>query len=223
VGSLTVANSAGVVVENLTLSHSGMAVALAYTNDSLIRDVAFSNNTNGYGISVSSGNNNTVSGCNVSDCFSGVSLAFADNNTVSGNVIRNSDHFGVYLWNALQNTVVQNDVLDSDWTCVYIEYSGNNTFHHNNFVNYSEARVDGLANVWDDDIEGNYWSTYAGADLNLDGIGDTPSVLSANNMDRYPLWACTTATTLTYLFQFQRIITLESFRTRPCLLLAGCS
>ena len=186
-GSLTIANSTGVIVENLTLLHSGMGVAFVYTNDSFIRNVAVSNNTGGYGIIVGAGINNTVSGCNVSDCFSGVTLSHAINNTVSDNAITNSDHFGVNLWNASLNTIVGNDVLNSDWTCVYMESSQNNTFHHNNFVNYSEARVSGHANVWDDGVEGNYWSDHAGVDLNLDGIGDIPYVLNVYNVDNRPL------------------------------------
>jgi len=186
-GSLTIANSTAVVVENLTLSHSGIGIALAYTNDSLIRNVAVVNNTQGYGINVASGTNNTISGCNVSDCFSGVSLAYAMNNTVRGNRISNSDHFGIYLLSAWLNTLVENDVINSSWTCVYMIDSVNNTLHHNNFVNYSEAYVYGSANSWDDGVEGNYWTSYTGADLNLDGIGDTPYVLGAYDVDQYPL------------------------------------
>ncbi len=197
-GSLTIANSTGVIVENLTLLHSGVGVVFAYTNDSLIRNVTVSNNTGGYGILVGMGINNTVSGCKVSDCFSGVTLSSEINDTVSGNVITNSDHFGIYLWNSSLNTIVGNDVLNSEWTCIYMEGSQNNTFHHNNFVNYSEARVSGHANVWDDGYPsgGNYWSGFNPTDVyhglyqnetGSDGIGDIPYVINTDNTDRYPL------------------------------------
>jgi parallel beta-helix repeat protein len=197
-GSLTIANSTGVIVENLTLLHSGMGVVFVYTNDSLIRNVTVSNNTGGYGILVGVGINNTVSGCKVSDCFSGVSLSSSINNTVSGNAITNSDHFGINLGNASQNTIVGNDVLNSEWTCVYMENSQNNIFHHNNFVNYSTAYVSGHTNVWDDGYPsgGNYWSGFNPIDMyhglyqnetGSDGIGDNPYVINANNTDRYSL------------------------------------
>jgi parallel beta-helix repeat protein len=197
-GSLTIANSTGVIVENLTLLHAGVGVAFAYTNDSLIRNVAVSNDTAGVGIYVGAGINNTVSGCSVSGCWSGVTLSSAINNTVRDNAITNSDYFGIYLWNASLNTIIGNDVLNSEWTCVYMEGSQNNTFHHNNFVNYSEARVSGHANAWDDGYPsgGNYWSGFNPPDMYLgllqnetgsDGIGDNPYIINANNADRYPL------------------------------------
>ena len=35
--------------------------------------------------------------------------------------------------------------------------------------------------------QGNYWNDYVGVDNNLDGVGDTPYLINANNIDRYPL------------------------------------
>jgi len=196
-GSLTIANSTGVIVENLTLLHAGVGVALAYTNDSLIRNVTVSNDTAGLGIYVGTGINNTVSGCKVSGCWSGVTLSSAINNTVSGNAITNSDYFGIYLWDSSLNTIVGNDVLNSEWTCAYMTGSQNNIFHHNNFVNYSEVRVSG-ANAWDDGYPsgGNYWGGFNPLDMyhglyqnvtGSDGVGDIRYVINAYNTDRYPL------------------------------------
>jgi len=45
-------------------------------------------------------------------------------------------------------------------------------------------------NVWDNGLEGNYWSDYAGADKNRNGIGDSPFLitpLETKQYDRYPL------------------------------------
>ena len=65
----------------------------------------------------------------------------------------------------------------------------NNTFYHNNFVSQdSHFSIDAVAhNVWDNGFEGNFWSSYNGSDFNGDGIGDSPYVIDANNVDRYPL------------------------------------
>jgi parallel beta-helix repeat protein len=77
--------------------------------------------------------------------------------------------------------------------------SYNNTVFYNNFINNSQqAYAPVSVNVWDNGYPsgGNYWSDYAGMDqysgpyqneTNSDGIGDTPYVIDAENMDDYPL------------------------------------
>jgi hypothetical protein len=53
-------------------------------------------------------------------------------------------------------------------------------------------------NVWDDGVEGNYWSDYNGTDFysgpyqngtGSDGIGDTTYSIDMSNVDRFPLMA----------------------------------
>jgi len=64
----------------------------------------------------------------------------------------------------------------------------NNTFYHNNFFdNGKNAVVTEAANFWDNGNQGNYWDDYEGTDNNLDGVGDSPYLINANNIDRYPL------------------------------------
>ena len=47
------------------------------------------------------------------------------------------------------------------------------------------------ANLWDNGSTGNYWSDYKGADVNHNGIGDTPYKIDSGNIDNYPLVAST--------------------------------
>ena len=42
-------------------------------------------------------------------------------------------------------------------------------------------------NIWDNGIEGNYWSNYNGTDNDSDGIGKTPYIIDEKNQDNYPL------------------------------------
>lgn len=59
-------------------------------------------------------------------------------------------------------------------------------FFHNNFMDSIQV-VSNSSNFWDNGEEGNYWSDYPGTDSDGDGIGDTPYIIDANNIDRYPL------------------------------------
>ena len=42
-------------------------------------------------------------------------------------------------------------------------------------------------NSWDNSYMGNFWSNYAGADVNGDGIGDLPHQINPDNTDYFPL------------------------------------
>jgi nitrous oxidase accessory protein NosD len=73
-----------------------------------------------------------------------------------------------------------------------LDSSSNNTFYHNSFINNTQhvhIETAGHANSWDNGYPsgGNYWSDYNGTEANHDGIGDTPYVIDANNIDNYPL------------------------------------
>jgi nitrous oxidase accessory protein NosD len=81
------------------------------------------------------------------------------------------------------------------------QFSDNTTVFHNNFINntiHAAFYGNSYTNVWDDGYPsgGNYWSNYKGTDSHnglyqnitgIDGIGDTPYVIDANNQDHYPL------------------------------------
>jgi hypothetical protein len=66
--------------------------------------------------------------------------------------------------------------------------SSSNLIYHNNLIDNGVNGVDENNNQWDNGYPsgGNYWSDYTGDDLNGDGIGDTPKIISEGE-DRYPL------------------------------------
>ena len=68
-----------------------------------------------------------------------------------------------------------------------VVYGLYNTFYNNNFIDNANQTNYAVVNDWVYGSNGNYWSDYNGADLNNDGIGDTPYVLDDNNQDIYPI------------------------------------
>ena len=95
----------------------------------------------------------------------GIAFTTSNNNTLAGNIIASNRLYGLYLSQSDYNVIVRNS-LQSNGRNVYVRNS---------------------TDYWDDGFEGNYWSNYTGADADNDGVGDSPFVLDANNVDHHPL------------------------------------
>jgi hypothetical protein len=78
-------------------------------------------------------------------------------------------------------------------TGVILEDSDSNIFFENNIV-FQHTFIFGGSenNLWDNSSVGNYWSDYLikypnASEIGNTGIGDTPYVIDADNIDHYPL------------------------------------
>jgi len=117
-------------------------------------------------------------------------------NIIKDNVIENND-YGIILHyggnESHPSTTTYNQVnentLKNNGYGLYLIGADNNTFYHNNLLASTIAQVvvENSTNIWDNGLEGNYWSNYTGADLDHDGIGDSYHVINTNNVDHHPL------------------------------------
>jgi hypothetical protein len=94
------------------------------------------------------------------------------------------------LTSSNSNKFHKNDIED-----ISLINSHDNNFLENNFVidNFPNVIISGK-NVWDNSSVGNYWNDYLtrypnASKIGNTGIGDTPYVIDAANMDHYPLIA----------------------------------
>jgi parallel beta-helix repeat protein len=199
------------VTENYIKENNPNGILLLYSSSNTISTNTLKNNYRGVYLDASS--NNTIVVNNIKANYEdGIYLYNSSNNTVIGNIIYNNGYTGVALWFSSNNTVDENIItsnaegvrlqsscnnntvsgndIKSNKEGVYIVWSSDNRIYHNNFINNTQEvhfYESGHANIWDNGEEGNYWDNYTGIDSDGDGIGDTPYIISENNIDRYPL------------------------------------
>lgn len=107
-------------------------------------------------------------------------------NTIVENSIGGNAYYFI-MYSSNNNIIFRNNISAMQmFTC----YS--NTFFENNFG--SNDKVVNEANSWDNGSVGNYWSDYLtkypnAKEIGSSGIGDTPYVIDAGNVDHYPLMA----------------------------------
>ncbi|MFQ6067981.1 MAG: NosD domain-containing protein [Candidatus Bathyarchaeia archaeon] len=190
-----VQNSSDINLSQNIMENSSVGIYFEYSNNSTITD----NTVVGHywydqGIRLVRSNSCLVSGNDVSGGWA-INLITCYNNTVTDNLVFSKGKYGIRLGWSHGNLIIGNTILNA--TSVYVAsswglwssyYSTDNTIFHNNFLNNTnQAHGHNLTNIWDNGYEGNYWSDYSGADLDGDGIGDTPYVIDVNNTDNHPL------------------------------------
>jgi nitrous oxidase accessory protein len=201
---------------NLTANKLAGIELWAGSHDNIVRrnSVSGTDSANAPGIILSNASNNNISENNVRNNYDGIIVSsYSTNNTVCENNVTDNEYYGVYVYKTSDNRILRNNIaqnkvygidlrLTSDCTIygnsianntegVGIWFSSNNnTIHHNNFIGntvHVNFHAPDCYEIWDDGIEGNYWSSYIGADSKRVGIGDVPYFINSNNADHYPL------------------------------------
>jgi len=198
---------------NVTLNQWDCIVLRYFSSNNLLLKNNVTHSSSGFNIRSSS--NNTLSGNFIANNVFGIYLYFSSVTSISGNNITADPYYGVYFARSAGNNVYGNDIRFTNVGIYLDDSSPNITIYENNVVNdnhclwicSSDNKVyhnvvicnaqgtlalvedENTNNTWDDGYPsgGNYWSDYNGTDANYDGIGDTPYVIDANNIDHYPL------------------------------------
>lgn len=185
------------ILQNNITANTVTGITIGSCNYTTIFGNYIVNNGNGITFSASS-SYDIISENNIrNNLVDGVCLSSSsDYNIISANNIDANKRFGINLFRCSYNTISGNNITSNTEDYILFPESPNNHIYHNDIINNGVAYITpSSANVWDDGYPsgGNYWSGYKGADMNQDGIGDTPYNIDApyskdsNNTDRYPL------------------------------------
>jgi parallel beta-helix repeat protein len=174
--------------KNKELSGIGFLAGYCYgesiNNNTIKNNIA--NNNGCFGIDIS-GSCNTVTGNNVgNNSFDGILLYnSSNNNIIANNTASNNNNTGIRLYSSSNNNVIANNTIsNNNDTGILLDNSSANTIY-NNYFNNTENAYDNGNNTWnitktagtnivgDPYLGGNYWSDYAGVDLDGDKLGDT--------------------------------------------------
>mgnify|MGYP005831231015 CR=1 FL=1 len=151
---------------------------------------------NGNGINLTLRINVTIQNMKIENFSYGIYLYTSSNITIFNNTITNNVWDGIYVVYTDRCTIYGNTISSNKRYGIALSESGNNRIFHNNFIdNANQTHLfNSFNNTWDNYFPsgGNYWSDYKekypnATEINDSGIWDTPYIIDANNVDRYPL------------------------------------
>jgi parallel beta-helix repeat protein len=167
---------------NTCLSHQDYAaISLSNAKYHVISQNLCTSNSRGLEL-ISAANYNTITGNYFeNNALYGIELRSSRNQFI-GNIIRGNNTYGIYCYESEQNTLTRNQFDDNTATAfLYYRMAGGENWHSQTPFTYLYSDA-----VFSSKM-GNYYSPYDGSDLDGNGIGDTPFLLSALFQDSFPL------------------------------------
>ena len=189
--SLIGASQNSVVYGNSIIKNTGNGMFLSGISNATINHNNVSEN-NETGITLYVSYNNTVAANTITgNGRDGIGLwEEGTGNTISENLVANNSRFGFLIRYCSNNSIIGNMISkNSDSAIRFVGEPSNNLIYHNNFIenNNNGAQISFSTtfgnsaphNVWDNGVEGNYWSNSK----------SSPYSISENNQDNHPLLA----------------------------------
>ena len=133
-----------------------------------------------------------IANSKVTGNFNAIRFQNASNCTITQNTLSSNQFAALYFEGVTGSVVAENEAIGNGCFFDIWHNSTGNMLYHNDFVgNWTGSLGEESRNRWDNGVEGNYWSTFTGVDLNHNGISDTGYVIdsSSGETDRYPLMA----------------------------------
>ncbi len=179
-----------------TLEYNWVGIHLSYSSNNMVAANNVSNSEDG--IFVQESAKNTVAENSVFGNDDGIHLHYAFNNSIENNTAYSND-IGIYVRQSDGNALTGNNVSLNNFVGIGLNTAYENKVYHNMLIGNPQQATDNTdTNEWDNGYPsgGNYWSDYTGNDWfsgpnqdqpGSDGIGDTPRVIDADSLDRFPL------------------------------------
>jgi parallel beta-helix repeat protein len=153
-GYVGIVNSTNVTAEDLTLTHNGHGMLVAYSNYTRIDNVTATNHE--LGVILYSSPYNTIENSNISNNdyngyyplghgASGIYLQSSLNNNITGNNISSNIRTGIYIADSSSNNITSNNALSNNWCGIDIfTTSNNNSITDNNLSlnDYNGIHID---------------------------------------------------------------------------------
>jgi parallel beta-helix repeat protein len=189
-------NQHDLVISPIDYPEIGCLILIGCT-DITIKDTVFPSQPTNGGVTMTYTSDSAVINNTFTDLLDGIIIHECSDIVLSGNYIVNNE-VGVNIHPVSPRINITGNYIENNEMGISLGMAALNVYH-NNFINNTQHvydtlwhplnRAQPITYVWDDGVQGNFWSDHNATDADNDGIADTPYVINqwSNNIDRYPL------------------------------------